>query len=221
MDPIDRQAIGALDQLINTKRNFQTAFQFGSDYVTTETASRPISADVWFRVALTARLSGNDPRPFIEGARSAPDYTPILEGDLLRDEMLQAIREHNFAHAWKLVPEIWELHSTDKNRVAVWHMAKGRLLFAQDEVAQALTHYEYACVLWAELGDAADQQWITNTKFHQLRATVWLRSSDRHQVYREFMARETARGRKFRARTMYRLGKPGVMADMVLELAAS
>jgi len=221
MDATDQQVIDSLDQLINKKRAFSQAYKAGLEYTEKHPHPNEISAHVWFKLALLASLTSHDRTKFDLAAMAAPDYSIEMKGDLLRDQALEAIRMDRIELARKMVPQIESLHRDDQNRMAAWWMLKGRIAFAEDEVARAYEAYRYADTLWKEIGDEADSQWVTNNLFHLLRASTWQRYSDRHVIYVEFMDREQSTGRRLRAWSIRCFGRAGLMVDLVLEKLVS
>jgi hypothetical protein len=208
MDASDQLAQQLLSKLINKDRDFKGALRYGKGYLQSSKALEEVSAHVWFQVALAARLSGADATPFQEGARKAPDYTPILEGDLLRDAALQNVRLGRIHEAELLVPRIYALHIGDENREAALSMVKGRIEEAKGKLWAAASEYGRANWTWMRIGERADPQWVANNLFAWFRVLIKARGSRRREIYDRFMAVEVSAERRKAATIMMRFGRP-------------
>ncbi len=225
MDAIDEETVQGLDQLINVERDFKEALLIGEDILETLKDApillSKVSAHVWFRVALAARLTKKDPSRFEKLMRTAPDYSLIMEGDLRRDQALQAIRRHQFKEAEQLLRDVAQMHEGSENRYAALQMVRGRLDLAKGNLKSAASHFRAADDNWALLGKKADPQWVTNNLFHWLRCLVLLRDSDRFKVYTRFIVREPDTNRSQAASTMMLRGPLAAHGYGLLERIAS
>jgi tetratricopeptide (TPR) repeat protein len=209
MASIDQQ----LDALINNGK-FHKAYTLADNYV--KGSRGEVSAHIWFKLALAARLIGKDPLHYREAAKNASDYTPIMEGDFLRDQALHAIRAGRLEEATSLISMIEELHQNDPNRLAALTMTRARLSFAHGNPEEALRLHTQAEEEWVKLGNKADRQWVMNNRFHMFKPLV-ATGQERISDYRLIMASETRRDRKVRVWIMHRFGRFGVMFDRTLE----
>lgn len=201
------------------KRNFEEAFEQGLWYVS-EAQRQPINnARVWFQLALLANLTKHDPTPFQEKARLAPDYTTTLEGDMIRDDALRAIRTRKFDRAQQLIDEVARLHVGNPNRVACLLMVEARLASAQGNFAEANALHQQAADLWYTAGPDADPEWIRTNQFHWLRTAIMMRKKDLAKVLLQNVVKgePTGSNRITAGKLMLRFGKPAVIAYGVYE----
>ena len=217
MDVFDQMAQQKLSHLINDERDFKGALAYGEYYLRESQTLDEVSAHVWFLVALAARLSGADATPFQKGARQAPDYTPILEGDLLRDAALHNVRLGRIHEAELLIPRIYDRHVGDENREAALDMVRGRIDYAKGKYWVASADHHYADETWKRIGNLADPQWVANNLFAWLRALVKVKGSARKEIYRRFMELEVSAKRRKIATRLVRYGRPAAFVYDLLE----
>ncbi len=154
-------------------------------------------------------------------ARTCPDYREWVEGDFLRDLALSSIRKGQFDEAFEHLDEAEQYH-TGTNRRAVFVMCYGRLFYEMDLLEEALTCFKEASELWHQLKtqwhppmpleEAADEQWIANNKFHQLKAQAKAGQID-CEIAQEVIDNDPSRKRRWRARLVTYLGTAGNKVD--------
>jgi hypothetical protein len=217
--PDEQRVAQRLDTLI-TAGHFQTAGRIANKYISALRQGRyktPTSAHTWFKLALIARLigSGVAANNYWCMARKMDDYNDTLAGDFLRDQMLAAIRKGQLETAESFVTQIRTLHAGDTNRLAALRMAEARLAFAHGDISLALRRHTEADAMWRAL-EAPNQQWMRNNRFHWFKPVV-AAGADRTVLYGKIIADEPRGDRKVRVQVMYRLGRPGLWIDRIIE----
>jgi hypothetical protein len=226
----DEEALASVVRLID-KGKFRLAANVGQRYLGTHQQTRDgTRAALVFQVALATSLTKDDPSQMWRSVASTSGLTSIMKGDALRDQALRMIRQGELVQAEETLDMVEQLHSDDDNRLAVLAMAKARFQLADGNVNGAIALHEDAAFLWNTLGDAADQQWMQNNRFHLIRALSAFKEKggDRYKYlrrisgtdYHVFMMHEKNGGRKdriVRAWLMRHFGRPAYRLDSFME----
>jgi hypothetical protein len=161
--------------LIN-QRQFKAALEAAED-LHREAADR---AQAYFLWHLTLCLSGrvDTAMTIVHFARaSCPDFTPAMEGDMYRDQVIAYIRkgdDRSLASAAALLFPIENVHQDDPNRMACLQGVRGQLAYADRDYMLAERLHREADDAWRELGNEANNQWTYNNLVHWLKATAAL-----------------------------------------------
>lgn len=102
----------------------------------------------------------------------------MINGDLLRDQALEAIRYGHLNLADRLLQQACLLHLEDANRQAVLRMVKARILYARKDYKKAVILHAKAEAMWGEIGGDANPQWIRSNRFHWRLATLAMVAND-------------------------------------------
>ncbi len=174
------------------------------------------TAHFWFICMLIELLTNheNAARIALKRAKQCNDYTEVIEGDILRDQALFAIRHDRLAIAEQFIEDARRFHE-DHNRLAVLKMTEARLAQARDELQRALQLYEEANNLWVELGnigEAYDIQWACNNRFHWFRCSALAGEpiEDRAKI---ILLTDESHIRRWRVRLMRTFGLFGARID--------
>lgn len=215
MDKSDGQVAGKLGRLINKGRYYR-AYAEAEEYIR-HGATQTVHADVWFQYVLALLLVNKDASSAVIGLRNAPGFTQAMEGDLRRDYALQAIRLGKLDEAKEYLEPVSTLHYGDQNRIAVFWLAKARLVQAEGYVGMAQRNYAYADALLIELDDKANPQWVLNLRYHWYKfGLLW----GMHCPYRgvELMRLDPSMRRKVQYGLMAVLRRPGLHIGNWLDL---
>ena len=220
-----RAAYGIVSRRVNSRKFDGPQGAFTMSLVLVE--RWPHYAESWFIHGLSAQLSGrgHTAAQAWERAKLCNDYTPQLEGDFLRDKVLDQIRRWRKNSALvDMINQIELLHAGDANRLACLKMVRGRwnYLYARWFDAAA-DHYT------ANKG-LTDEQWWFNNLLPWLKAAV-MRGADKSlmsQIYvyikddcpprkPDFEDYHGTRGVLWRARLAAYGGKLGCRLDDLLQ----
>ena len=107
-------------------------------------------------------------------ARCPLTFTPIIEGDMLRDQVVGMVRfdTRRLRSAVPILAEIQALHAGDSNRSACLLDIRGRVFYARRLYDSAVAMHQRANESWEQLGDASDPVWVYNNWVHWLKARV-------------------------------------------------
>lgn len=229
----DEEALILLERLIK-KGKFRLASEVGSRYVHSVHPFHDVPAALLFQVVLATSLTKGDPSRMWQHLVSTPGYSPTMHGDALRDQALRMIRQGKLEQAEETINIVGHIHGNDDNRLAVLTMAEARLQLARGDVNGAIALHEDAAFLWNTLGDAADQQWMQNNRFHLIRALSAFKEKggDRYKYlrrisgtdYHVFMMHEKNGGRLdriVRAWLVRYFGRPAYKLDSFIERRSS
>lgn len=183
-----RMALGAAHKLV---RDVEQVFE--------SAAERP--AQVYFLLHLAHCLDGNvsdaELKEIIGKARQCRDFTDLMYGDMLRDQMLMLLRSlpprggqrrRMLGEVGRIARQVRPLHASDQNRVACLIGTGGRLSYAQADYKRAAELHANAQSMWTEIGSAADAQWIYNNLIPWLKAVV-ASGGRRSDLARQLVAR--------------------------------
>ncbi|PLS81144.1 hypothetical protein CYG49_02805 [Candidatus Saccharibacteria bacterium] len=205
----------AMSQLIN-QRNFSAARTLSNQHQHSGLHlhdGQPCRyVHFWFQLSLANNLLGqpSEARKCFEYAQQCPDYTPLIEGDFMRDEALALIRLNELDLAGVALKQAQRLHAEDLNRMAALVMVRGRRASAVGNYVLAERLHRQADEQWRKLGDKADQQWIKNNRFYWLKAAVMSGADIKGLIYLHIVTTESNRKRLLATKLMYHLGRPGV-----------
>ncbi|HRN97473.1 MAG TPA: hypothetical protein PLZ58_03455 [Candidatus Saccharibacteria bacterium] len=199
--------------LIN-KGKFQMAKKL-SKKLLEENRSLKDSAVFLFQVILAERLTGDKQGladELWESSKTCRDYTREMEGDLYRDLALAAIRAGNIDQAESALGKARAIHEDNVNRMAAITMVEGRIAYSKRDYYLAATLHGRAAFAWHKIGELADEQWVKNNTFHQLRAIVVSRRFDhtfQQQLYNQVLRYDESRNHHIGAWLAFRLGRFG------------
>lgn len=200
-------------EYLTNKRNFKAAFETLYSYLVLDTSDESqVSAEFWLAYIRAQLLNtGTASAESIRSFRLAPGYSPLLEGDLMRDQSLAALRDGKLARAMKTWQELMDLeyHKSDRNRLAALELVRGRIFYAEAEYDEAEESFRQAFHLLPDTGRNA--QWQYNIQFHWLRAAMITgKKSAIEGWYPDYIREEPSFGRRAAAWLMYHFGRIGV-----------
>lgn len=212
----EKEVLEQADDLVNKHRDFNQAFGCLASFVARNGAdgdTHRASAEVWFKLASISLLLDDDFFADLHAAngRRAPGYNSVMEGDFMRDRVLNLVRRGELTEARKQFAELKasRYHAGDRNREALMHMTLGRICFEEGlyRQAEAQLHRAFHTL------PAVDRnpQWQHDIQFHWLMAAATY-GKRRHRIkrwYADYIREETSRKRRIAARIMYWLGRPG------------
>lgn len=171
---MNQSAKGKLDstsELINTGRWDRALEQARVDSKDPELAPY---ARTWFQLALIEGLHGRmESRQAARAqATKCTDYTPVLKGDLDRDDAIAFLKANLLDDARASVESAKALHKHDLNRITCLEMVTGRIQLRAGDYSAAYETLQKAARTWKEMGSAANQQWQINLQLHLLMAAV-------------------------------------------------
>lgn len=195
------------------------ALQLGKKNMEADDAT---SVHFWFQLFLAAKLTQVNTcfvADCLQRAQACVDYSPLIEGDFMRDMAIGALNDRDFQRAEELLDYAERLHDGDKNRQAAIQMVRGRIRLGQGRAEKAIKYHEQAS------RGLTDPQWKHDNTFHELRAYSKLASRRRGRgrarsiVYllsRSVMYRDPSKNRRLRASLMCSLGPFGYRVDNLI-----
>lgn len=166
------------------------------------------NADFWFEYGLAVRLTNRNEallKEIRKRMRKCDNYNQTMDGDWLRDDILDAIRKHKVSIAKELLPELKELYRGDKNRLATATMVEGEIAYLCSDFGLACLLHLQAMNMWLNRWlnrNATNNQWYMNNQFHLLKAMVanHTNSTDRRQIANNVIDSDESHIRRLRGK---------------------
>jgi len=159
-------------------------------------------ANFWFMYGLAVRLTRRD-KEILKNVRArmfgCRNYNPVMDGDWLRNDILDAIRNRNLDEAERLLPKLRKLHVGDENRLAAATMIEGRISYASHKYTSALKLFKKADEQWKHIGTTSRNQLFMANKLFLLKAMV---VKNDKEIWRRLVADEIIQSDKSRIRRL-------------------
>lgn len=204
-------ALKNIATLVNGRHhNFEDALKAATEL----TEVFPDRTAAWFQVHLVLGLQGRhrEAELCLNEARRCPDYTPVYEGDFMRDVLLAQMRRGEIP-AYEHISNLRELHAGDYDRLACIDGLEGRYWYAMGEYALATHMHERAN------SHLANPVWEANNLLPWLKAVVMLGSWPGvatwlyETIERKCQAGRLTPGHLRRAKLCYKYGRFGCRLD--------
>lgn len=184
-------SINQIELLIN-KRRYWRARKLALRMSTNLSRNNPEISDAnfWFVYGLAVRLTRRD-KGILRNIRArmfeCKNYNPVMDGDWLRNDILENVRNGNLDDAERLLPKLRRLHAGDENCLAAATMVEGRIAYSSHKFTAALKLFKRADEQWKNLGTTSRNQMFMANKLFLLKAMV---KRNEKEIWRRLVAQE-------------------------------
>jgi hypothetical protein len=216
VEKMSATAINKLYSLVK-KNQFRLARNLATEIETSPTNTLKRDSGFWYVYGITVRQTDRDPAVlnYIRmQMRNCENYCALMDGDWLRDDILEAIKRHDLNKAEQLIPELALLYKTDTYRLITTSVISGKIAYKRGSYIAAIKIFQKAEERFCNAGVLASDEWYMRCHFYCLKAQVASNINDgpRHQSAAFLIYGSKSKLRKFRTR-LVNFGRLGNAID--------